>query len=261
MSLSASSNLNLDQQEIDTLQKQVLDLYLSGESEKVEQLPLFQKYEKLFSENENAYSQYLSSVDIADTEKVNLKLEEIHNSQLNSLNTQSQRSSVNNTVVNPKGELVIIMEDGSAALLRTTMLDENGNPVTSNNPYNDIAPAVANSTVNGWNMSGFKGTWENELVILLSATMKTKAYYTVGSKMNVTDYNHSGTSGSLGTTVKVTHTLKNNNTALVTLKSEFELTNKGNSYYTLYSTFKFNSAYQEDNGYWWVDYTLSAWDD
>ncbi|RRJ63252.1 hypothetical protein EHV15_10220 [Paenibacillus oralis] len=173
---------------------------------------------------------YIQNTDAFDSNKVNEKLK--------------------NVKLGPNDSALIVMDDDSFVEVTTTtrpVIEENG--AISTQGYE-----------RDYDMSGTKWNTDFKYEVGGIATLKQTAYYQIGSKMDIYQYDYSGTKGAIGITVSVKQSLSGNKTKTATLKGDYTI--KGlavTQYYTLYTEIGFIKAYLEDDGYYYVDYYIDSW--
>ncbi|WP_411955062.1 hypothetical protein ACKXGF_04645 [Alkalibacillus sp. S2W] len=94
-----------DEEEIQLMQSQMLELVEEGKEEKIGELDLVQKYKELFDNNPQLFSEYLSSLDVTNEEKVSKKLKEA--------NEGSRDVTISSTESGVVDENIVVMDDGS----------------------------------------------------------------------------------------------------------------------------------------------------
>ncbi|WP_223067114.1 hypothetical protein [Paenibacillus caui] len=186
----------------------------------------------ILENNPELNEQYVQSADAFDSDKVNEKLK--------------------NVKLGANDSVLIVMDDNSFVKVTTVTkpVKENNTGISTRDYQTD------------YDMSGTK--WSTTYTYESGSNFKLvmNTYYQIGSKMNIYQYDYSGTDGSLGFTVdSVNQSVSGNNTATATVKGNFTVKIVGGNkqYYTLYTEIGFLKAYLESDGYYYVDYYINSW--
>lgn len=188
--------------------------------------------ESISNENPELNKLYLENADVFNSDKVNEKLR--------------------NTKLGANDSVLIVMEDNSFVRVTTET-----RPVLTKNGLISLMGYETD-----YDLSGTKWSTEFTYKYARNATLVMNTYYQIGRKMNIYQYDTSGTEGSLGISVTAKQSVSGNNTSTATLKGDFTMTIIGGktAYVTLYTEIGFLKAYvEEPYGYTYVDYYINSY--